>query len=72
MTFELEGRDESNFRLVTPDGKTQKAKLDLVLKNGDTLYVPERTFSRGEIVQLVIGSATLVLGAISVGVLVLR
>jgi len=65
-------QSEGNFRLVTPDGKTQKAKLDLVLKNGDTVYVPERTFSRGEIVSLVIGSATLVLGAISVGVLVLR
>jgi protein involved in polysaccharide export with SLBB domain len=62
----------SNFRIVTPDGKTKKAVPDLRLHNGDTVYVPERAFSRGEIVQLVIGSASLVLGTISVGVLVLR
>jgi protein involved in polysaccharide export with SLBB domain len=67
-----QAQSASNFRIVTPDGKTQKASPDLFLHNGDTVYVPERAFSRGEIVSLVIGSASLVLGSISVGVLVLR
>jgi protein involved in polysaccharide export with SLBB domain len=63
---------QSNFRLITPDGHSLKLTSKLSIQPGDTIVLPERTFSRSEIVQLVMGSASLVLSAITLVYLVTR
>ena len=58
-------QDTDNYRLVTPRGKTEQLSE---VQPGDTLIVPERTFSRAEVTQIVIASITLAVLAASVGV----
>jgi protein involved in polysaccharide export with SLBB domain len=44
-----------NLKLITPTGKTFDYKNDMKVGPGDTIVVPERNFSRSEVVQLVMG-----------------
>jgi protein involved in polysaccharide export with SLBB domain len=62
----------SNYRVVSPTGVTKKASQTPKLDAGDTLVVPERAFSRGEVVQLVIGGVGLALSAVTVAIIVAR
>jgi polysaccharide biosynthesis/export protein len=61
----------SDVRLVTPNGVTKQYGPDLKVEPGSSLVVPERNFSRSEIVQMVIGAASFVLSGIAL-VLVAR
>ncbi len=61
-------QDTESYRLVTPRGKTEVLSGKTVVQPGDTLLVPERTFSRAEVTQIVIASVTLIVLAASVGI----
>jgi protein involved in polysaccharide export with SLBB domain len=52
-------RGESAIRVVTPTGETRRSEDKPVIRPGDTIVVPERTFSRSEVVQLIITGVTL-------------
>lgn len=45
---------ESSLKVVSSNGETRSWSRDLQVLPGDTIIVPERTFSRSEIVQLVV------------------
>jgi hypothetical protein len=60
-------RSSSDFKIISPSGKLKPNRGGLSIQPGDTIVVPERSFSRAEIVQMVIGATAL---AISTGVLV--
>lgn len=63
-------RDE--IRLITPTGQTVPFAPDMKVNPGDTIVVPERNFSRSEVVQLVMGGVGLVLSAAALGVVVFK
>jgi hypothetical protein len=54
-------RSIDDVRLISSDGKVAPYARDLTIRPGDTIIVPERDFSRAEIVQLVISVAGLAL-----------
>jgi protein involved in polysaccharide export with SLBB domain len=54
-------QDINEVRLITPAGKTYSYSEKLKVGPGDTIVVPERNFSRSEIVQLVMAGAGLLL-----------
>jgi protein involved in polysaccharide export with SLBB domain len=54
-------QDDDEIRLVGADGKMRSFSEDLKVRPGDTIVVPERMFSRAEIVQLVMSGAGLIL-----------
>ena len=56
-------QDADDIRLIGADGKMRSFSDDLKVRPGDTIVVPERNFSRAEIVQLVMSGAGLVLSA---------
>lgn len=58
--------DTDEVRVVTPDGRSHAYRKRLPISPGDTIVVPERHFSRGEVVQIVLGTATLVASFVSV------
>lgn len=62
----------SRFRLVSPDGHVRTTKRGGAIEPGDTLVLPERTFSSGEVVSLVMGGVGLLLSGVAVVVLVVR
>ena len=47
----------SSVRLITPEGKTHEFAPDMKIEPGSSLVVPERNFSRAEIVQIILGAA---------------
>jgi protein involved in polysaccharide export with SLBB domain len=51
----------STLRVITPRGESRPAKPDLRLEPGSSVVVPERSFSRAEVVQLVLGAAGILL-----------
>jgi hypothetical protein len=52
--------------LVTPTGETREFSPDLKVEPGASLVVPERDFSRGEVVALIIAGAGLLLSAATI------
>jgi protein involved in polysaccharide export with SLBB domain len=58
-----QGKDE--IRLITPTGQTVPYAADLKVGPGDTIVVPERNFSRSEVVQLIMGGAGLLVSGIA-------
>lgn len=56
----------SDVRIITPNGQTQRFSRDLPIEPGSSLVVPERNFSRSEIVQIVISAGGLVLSGVAV------
>jgi protein involved in polysaccharide export with SLBB domain len=54
-------QDIRNAKLITPTGKTLDFNDQLKVGPGDTIVVPERNFSRSEIVQLIMGGVGLLL-----------
>jgi len=51
----------NNLKLITPTGTTHDYTDTLRVGPGDTIVVPERNFSRSEIVQLVMGGVGLII-----------
>ncbi len=56
----------SDVRVITPDGETRKFKRDLTVQPGSSLVVPERNFSRSEVVQIVLGAAGVLVSGVAV------
>jgi protein involved in polysaccharide export with SLBB domain len=59
-------RDVSDVRVVTPDGQTLEYRRELQVAPGSTLVVPERSFSRAEIVQILLTVASLAISGTAV------
>jgi protein involved in polysaccharide export with SLBB domain len=59
-------RDLDEVKLIDPAGTTHSFSAGLKPSPGDTIIVPERNFSRPEIVQLVIASAGLLLSGVAI------
>lgn len=55
-----------DVRVVTPNGEMTAYKPNLRLEPGSSLVVPERNFSRSEVVQIVLGAASIVLSGVAV------
>lgn len=56
-------KDTDEIRLVGADGKMRDFGENLKVNPGDTIVVPERNFSRAEIVQILISGAGIVISA---------
>jgi protein involved in polysaccharide export with SLBB domain len=59
-------QDVRNTKVITPTGKTLDYTDQLKVGPGDTVVVPERNFSRSEVVQLVIGGVGLLLSGAAI------
>ena len=64
--------DLKDAQLVRPTGVVVPFRRDAVVSPGDTIVVPERTFTRPEIVQIIVGAAALAISALAVGYSVSR
>lgn len=56
----------SDVRVVTPDGKTVEYRRDLQVDPGSLVVVPERNFSRAEVVQIALGVASVLVSGVAV------
>lgn len=59
-------RDLDEVQLVRPDGKTFKFDSKIKVNPGDAIMVPERNFTRAEVVQIVIAGAGLLLSGVAI------
>lgn len=64
--------DMDDVRVIDSGGGTRSFKRGTPLHPGDAILVPERSWTRPEIVQLVIGGASLLLSAVAVTYAVTR
>jgi protein involved in polysaccharide export with SLBB domain len=55
-----------SVRVITPSGDTKEFRADLKIDPGSSLVVPERNFSRSEVVQMVLGAAGIILSGVAV------
>ena len=53
-------------KVVTPNGETMDYRPDLKVEPGSSLVVPERNFSRSELVQILISAAGVILSGVAV------
>lgn len=67
-----EARDLDEVNLVQPDGKTRSYRSGMKLNPGDAILVPERNYTRGEVVQITLAVAGLALSAIAFGYAVVK
>jgi protein involved in polysaccharide export with SLBB domain len=58
-------KSQGDIRVVTTTGKVKPFKDKPVVEPGDTIVVPERVFSPGEIVQIVVAAASLIIGSVA-------
>ena len=65
-------QSKEDIRLITPTGETRIFASDLKVNPGDTIVVPERNFSRSEIVTLVMAGVGLALSAATLSVAVFK
>jgi polysaccharide export outer membrane protein len=56
----------SDVRVITPNGETKGYRPDLKIEPGSSLVVPERNFSRAEIVQIGISIASVIVSGVAV------
>lgn len=59
-------------KLIHPSGVTVPYRRDAVVSPGDTIIVPERSFTRPEIVQIAIAATTVAVSALWVGYSMVR
>jgi polysaccharide export outer membrane protein len=55
-----------NVYMVTPNGETKEFAPDLKVEPGSSLVVPERNFSRSEVVAIILAGAGLLLSAVTI------
>jgi protein involved in polysaccharide export with SLBB domain len=55
-----------NVKLITPSGETKDYRPDLKIDPGSSLVVPERSYSRTEVVQILLGTAGIILSGVAV------
>jgi len=65
-------RDLSEVKITDPNGKTRTFEPDLKLHPGDSILVPERNWSRPEIVQLIFAGAGLIISTVALTYAVTR
>ena len=65
-------RDQDEIKLVDSDGTTRPYKRDTKLQPGDAILVPERNFTRPEVVQIVLATAGLLLSGLAITIAVTR
>lgn len=65
-------QSQKNFSVVTPSGKIRRIGENPQLSPGDTIVVPERTFSHSEIVQIVLSVASVVISSVALGIAATR
>jgi protein involved in polysaccharide export with SLBB domain len=65
-------RDEDEYRLVTPQGKTKTVDKDTFVQPGDTVVLPERHFSRAEVTSIIISAISLAISTASLVVIATR
>ncbi len=56
----------SNVRVVTPNGETKEYERDLKLEPGSSVVVPERNFTRAEVVQILLSAASILVSGVAV------
>jgi len=56
----------SDVRLILPGGELREYRAGLQVEPGSSLVVPERNFSRAEIVQIMLGAASVVVSGVAV------
>src|SRR5207248_11540808 len=56
----------SDVKLITPNGEMKPYEPALQVEPGSSLVVPERNFSRTEIVQIVLGAAGILVSGVAV------
>jgi polysaccharide biosynthesis/export protein len=56
----------SSIRVITPNGETKNFSRDLKIEPGSSLVVPERNFSRSEVVQIILGATGIILSGAAV------
>jgi protein involved in polysaccharide export with SLBB domain len=59
-------QDLSEVRLIHPNGETKEYAPGLKVVPGSSLVVPERNFSRSEVVQIVLGAASVLISGVAV------
>lgn len=62
----------SSYRIVDSEGKMHPYSSTAAISPGDTIAVPERTFSRAEIVSLVVAAAGMAISATGLIILITR
>ena len=55
-----------DVKVVTPSGETKEYRPDLKIEPGSSVVVPERTFSRSEVVQIILSAAGILLSGAAV------
>ena len=65
-------RDLDEVKVIEPGGKTRSYRRDMKLDPGDTVLVPERNFTRAEVVQIVLSTAGVVLSGVAIGLAATR
>lgn len=56
----------SDVKLIAPNGQTKEYAPDLKVDPGSSLVVPERNFSRSEVVQIVLSAASVLISGVAV------
>jgi protein involved in polysaccharide export with SLBB domain len=56
----------SNVRVISPNGETREYASDLTVEPGSSLVVPDRNFSRPEVVQIIISVASVLVTGVAV------
>jgi len=65
-------QDDDEIRLIGADGKMRPFSQALKVRPGDTIVVPERNFSRAEVVQLIMSGAGLIISGAALAYAVSR
>lgn len=58
-------QSERNFRVIDANGRVRRFSESVPIQPGDTIMVPERTFSRSEMVSLVLAGTGILISAAS-------
>lgn len=65
-------RDEDDIKLIGVNGETRPYKRGAKLQPGEAILVPERNFTRPEVVQIVLATAGLILSGLAITIAVTR
>lgn len=65
-------RDLTEASVIRPSGVVVPYRRDAIVSPGDTIVVPERNFTRPEVVQIAVAAATLVISSLWVGYSIAR
>ena len=67
-----DARGRSSYQLITSDGHAKRLTDKVTIEPGDSILVPQRSFSRSEVVQLVMGGVGLLISSATLVYLVVK